>query len=438
MSSLASPRRRLCIIGGGPVGIETALAFANGGAYHVTLLERGNTFASNVSNWGHVRLFSPWAYNMSTLGRTVLPTVPDESVFPTGAELRSQYLAHLWEHLNKHAHVELRLNTTVIGLTRGTALKGDMAHRRGPFRVLSVTPNHDECLDEFDAVVDASGTYGNANRLGMGGLPALGERAMRQDPSVVYSLIPNVAAQICKYGHGRTTCVIGTGHSAITTINALRKLASNKEATTKEEEKEKTSSAVRLLWATRRMDNLYKNIPNDPLPQRVELNALGNALCGAKEGSMAAEKGFEGFDAVHLGGVQLGAMRRVTTAAGVSRIELTFQPLHEGKEVQTVVVDEVVANVGFRPDMAMARELQIHHCYATEGPMKLAAQLMAQGGGGGDCLAQTSGGAASLVCPEKDFLVLGMKSYGRSSTFLLKIGNEQVAHAMELLEGGAR
>ena len=32
--------------------------------------------------------------------------------------------------------------------------------------------------------------------------------------------------------------------------------------------------------------------------------------------------------------------------------------------------------------------LQVHYCYATEGPMKLAAALMAAGGGGGDCLAQ--------------------------------------------------
>ena len=69
--------------------------------------------------------------------------------------------------------------------------------------------------------------------------------------------------------------------------------------------------------------------------------------------------------------------------------------------------------------------------------MKLAAQLMsAAGGGSSDCLAQTSGGAESLLTPEQGFLCLGMKSYGRSSKFLLKIGNEQVAHAMRLLKGG--
>ena len=33
-------------------------------------------------------------------------------------------------------------------------------------------------------------------------------------------------------------------------------------------------------------------------------------------------------------------------------------------------------------------DCQVHYCYATEGPIKLAGALMAQGGGGGDCMAQ--------------------------------------------------
>ena len=36
--------------------------------------------------------------------------------------------------------------------------------------------------------------------------------------------------------------------------------------------------------------------------------------------------------------------------------------------------------------------------------------------------------------PERDFFVLGAKSYGRNSAFLLKLGFEQVASVLELLE----
>ena len=70
--------------------------------------------------------------------------------------------------------------------------------------------------------------------------------------------------------------------------------------------------------------------------------------------------------------------------------------------------------------------------------MKLAAALMAAGGGGGDCLAQVfrfssfilknlsalvwqvAPGPATLLTPEPGLLVLGMKSYGRGSAFLLR------------------
>ena len=75
----------------------------------------------------------------------------------------------------------------------------------------------------------------------------------------------------------------------------------------------------------------------------------------------------------------------------------------------------------------------MHQCYATSGPMKLAAALMSAGGGGGDCLAQVSQGPETLLSPEPGLLVLGMKSYGRNSAFLLKIGHQQVTDALALM-----
>jgi len=248
---------------------------------------------------------------------------------------------------------------------------------------------------------------------------------LSSDDAVVY-VIPDIARLRAQYGGGRTTAVIGTGHSAITTINELRLLA--KEET----ETSSSKAAVNLLWATRRATDLYEDIDDDPLPQRVQLNALGNALCGDDGATVN-----EGFSVRHLGGVQLVEMKR--NSGG--KIELTFESSSscstDETQLTTVAVDNVVANVGFRPDLEMTRELQVHRCYATEGPMTLAAALMAaSGSGGGDCLTQASAGKESLLCPEKNFLILGMKSYGRSSKFLLRVGNEQIAHAMELLDGG--
>ena len=96
-------------------------------------------------------------------------------------------------------------------------------------------------------------------------------------------------------------------------------------------------------------------------------------------------------------------------------------------------VDRIIANVGYSPDTNLGRELQIHECYATLGPMKLAAALAKQGGG--DCLTLSAGGSAVLLNPEPNFFILGAKSYGRNSHFLLKTGFDQVRELYTLLTG---
>jgi hypothetical protein len=94
-----------------------------------------------------------------------------------------------------------------------------------------------------------------------------------------------------------------------------------------------------------------------------------------------------------------------------------------------VTVDHVAVCAGFRPDVTLHRELQVHACYATEGPMRLAAAL----GGGGDCLAEQASGPELLRNPEPDFFVLGSKSYGRRSDFLLRTGHRQVEEVASLI-----
>lgn len=62
--------------------------------------------------------------------------------------------------------------------------------------------------------------------------------------------------------------------------------------------------------------------------------------------------------------------------------------------------------------------------------MKLAATLL---NATGDCLEQPAAGADLLKNPEPGFFVLGAKSYGRNSQFLLRVGVEQVSAVMGLL-----
>jgi hypothetical protein len=92
--------------------------------------------------------------------------------------------------------------------------------------------------------------------------------------------------------------------------------------------------------------------------------------------------------------------------------------------MRTVEAERILALHGGVPDDRIHRQLQFHECYATSGPMKLAAALL--GSAGGDCLTQESHGVETLLNPEPDFFVLGEKSYGRNNTFLLQVGWSQV------------
>jgi len=82
-------RRRLVVIGCGPIGIELSLAALQSNCFDVTIVERGEP-TQNVKDWGHVRLFSPNSLNTTALGLGVLDELnvphPQLNIFPTGHE----------------------------------------------------------------------------------------------------------------------------------------------------------------------------------------------------------------------------------------------------------------------------------------------------------------------------------------------------------------
>jgi hypothetical protein len=103
-----------------------------------------------------------------------------------------------------------------------------------------------------------------------------------------------------------------------------------------------------------------------------------------------------------------------------------------GAGPERIEVDRVLSLTGAVGDHGLYRQLQVHECYATAGPMALAAALL--GAAGGDCLEQTGHGAETLRNPEPGFFILGAKSYGRNSQFLMRIGWEQISDVFGLLD----
>ena len=53
----------IAIIGGGPVGLAAAAHLLERGERPI-LLEAGESVGANVLDWGHVRMFSPWKFNV--------------------------------------------------------------------------------------------------------------------------------------------------------------------------------------------------------------------------------------------------------------------------------------------------------------------------------------------------------------------------------------
>ncbi len=384
--------QRIAVIGAGPVGLEAALqAVARG--FEVQVFECGAAGAA-MRKWGHVRMFSPLAMNTSELGRQHTGITNGAHEFLTGAEFAGRYLQPLAESLGDR----IMTQTRVTGIGRAGALKGDLIglpeRAMRPFQLL-VEHEGSERVEEADVVLDCSGTFSQPGALGPGGVPVPGERDCAE--SIFYG-VPDVAGALRERFAGQRILVIGAGHSAATVVLALAEVAA-------------AHAGTEVHWIVRKSAaQPAVGVPDDPLPARAALARRVNEYAAAAKW-------------LHFrAGRQVRRMRR--NGDGVE-VEL-------GPEAELLTVDAIVAATGFRPDTALSRELQVSLCYATEGTLPLAAQLL--GETGGDCLAVGSFGVDSLRHPEPGYFVLGMKSYGRASDFLIRTGYEQVTSVFDWLD----
>ena len=376
---------RIAILGAGPVGLEAALAAVTRGD-EVTVYEAAAQVGGNVRSWSHVRTFTPWDMLVSPRVRALLSAAPSGDALPTGAELVAQVLEPL--AATPALAGRIRTSTRVRAVAREGLLKheeiGSAVRAERRFRLLLEHADGSESVEHADAVIDATGTYGNPNRLGDGGIDAVGERAFEH--RITRQLAPVEPAWA-----GRTFLLTGAGASAQTAARDVAAFA-------------RDAPGTRVIWAVRDPDPDWGAVPDDSLPARAALNASSHELQhGASEAVRVVT------------GVVTEALR-----GSDGRIAVTLR--NGGSE--EVLVDHVLALNGGVGDAAIYRQLQVHECYATLGPMKLAAQLLASSGA--DCLAVGPAGPDALRNPEPGFFILGAKSYGRNSQFLLRTGSQQV------------
>ncbi|KUL35489.1 NAD(P)-binding domain-containing protein [Streptomyces regalis] len=374
----------VAILGAGPVGLDAALACADAG-WPFTVYEAADAAGAHVRAWGHVRLFTPWELNASHRMRAHFTDVPTDDTCPTGTELVTHLLQPLAE-LPALAD-RIRYRTRVAGIARTGLLKheqiGTGVRAAAPFTLLLDTPDGEDTA-EATLVLDCTGTYAHPNTLGDGGIPAPGERALNHR---ITRTIPDTADPTRWRG---TVLLIGAGKSAQTAARDLAALP-----------------GTRLVWAVRSPAPDWGAIPDDALPARQELVDASQALVDGGCDRVTVHTG------AHVQSLQADDDRirvRLATTAGP----------------RAVSADHIVSLTGYTGDPTLYRQLQVHECYATGAPMNLSAALLAATGASTDCLAQPTPGIDQLRTPEPDFFILGAKSYGRLSTFLLRTGYQQV------------
>jgi thioredoxin reductase len=395
-----SETRRIAVLGAGPIGLEAAL-YARTLGFPVTIYERGHV-GQYVRSWGHVRLFSPFGMNSTPLGRVTLrnATFPGDGDCVTGIEHVNAYVAPLAaSDLLKDC---IQTETAVVQVGRAGFLKsespGDAKRGERPFRLL-LRKGNVERVDEVDVVLDCTGTYANHRWLGDGGIPAIGEIAAHNQTAY---WLDDVLGQRKGHYAGKSILLVGSGYSAATTACLLSTLA-------------EAHPEMWIVWLARgQRRQPLPRIPNDPLKERDRLAARANNLATRGDGN-----------------IEFHAM---ATAVSVEWNNNTFKV---GTRIngadRTWEVDRLIANVGYAPDATLYRELQVHECYASQGPMALSAALLKQGAV--DCLAIAATGPAALKTTEPNFFILGAKSYGRNSHFLLRMGFEQVRDVFTLITG---
>ncbi len=385
------------VIGAGPIGLAAAVHLIARGETPL-VLEAGPSVATSVRKWGHVRLFSPWEFNIDPLAAALLTAAgwvaPDPHAYPTGAALIEQYLAPLAAHPAIAPH--LRFGSQVRTITRQGLDKLKTAGRdSAPFVVFVEDADGNESAIIAKAVIDASGTYATPNPLGAHGTPALGERGLAS--AITYGLADVLGAERAHYA-GKRIAVVGSGHSAFNVLQDLVALAESAPGTS-------------ITWIVRRtkMDGAaYGGGAKDQLAARGALGQVIQQLVETNKVNLIT-----GFKIDRL----TPANQQVLIHAGAR----TLGPF-----------DAVIATTGFRPDLHMLQEVRLNLDPAVESPAALAPLIDPNLH---SCGTVRPHGAEELRHPEPNFYIVGMKSYGRAPTFLMRTGYEQVRSVVAAIAG---
>lgn len=393
MSSFALP---VVIIGAGPVGLAAA-AHVRSRRLTPLVFEAGSSAAAGIGRWGHVRMFSPWKFNVDAEAVAILErhgwVMPDGDAYPTGRELVDHYLEPLAGTSELAPFIRFNSRVTAVARQDHDLMK-DAGRDTAPFLVRVAGPDGEQDV-LAQAVIDASGTIDTPGVLGASGLPAVGERSAAD--RIFYGIPDVLGIHRARYA-GRRVLVAGSGHSA---LNALLDLA----AVAAED------AQTHIVWAIRRpvIGQLLGGAGgNDQLQERGKLGSRVRALLDAGRLELVT-----GFQADRVTQTRDG----LVVSAGTRQLQ---------------AVDEIIVATGFRPDWSILSEVRLDLDPAVQSPRPLAPLIDPNVH---SCGTVRPHGAEELKQPDGNLFIIGMKSYGRAPTFLLLTGYEQARSVVAAIAG---
>ena len=388
----------VAVIGAGPVGLAAAAHLLERGLEPL-VLEAGPTAGAAIREWGHVRLFSTWRYNLDAASVRLLERTGWEAPRPTALPYGHQMVTDYLEPLAATPELKNRIVTDarVEAVSRQDMDKGrSQGRNEAPFLLRIRRSTGEQAELQARAVIDASGTWATPAPLGSSGLSAPGEAEARAS-----GLVTRPLPDVTRGGFaGRRTLVVGAGHSAANMVLDLARLA-------------RTSPGSEVLWAIRAATpaRAYGGGNADQLPARGQLGTRLRAAVDA--GTVQLLTGFHISRIAPLGGT-------VTVHAA------------DGRRVEA---DRLIPATGFRPDLSILAEVRLDLDPAVDAPRALGPLIDPDFH---SCGTVPAHGAGILAQPEKDFYLAGSKSYGRAPTFLMATGYEQVRSIAAALAGDAR
>ncbi|MEN9545057.1 MAG: hypothetical protein RLZZ598_1890 [Pseudomonadota bacterium] len=390
----------VAVLGAGPVGLAAAAQLIERGIPFF-ILEAASTVGANLLDYGHVRLFSPWRYDIDqTMARLLAPTgwqAPDPQALPLAREVVEHVLAPFAQLPQVAA--ALQLNTRVLSVTREGFDKVKSAGRESAPFVIRAVRQGETCELKARAVIDSTGTWNHPNPVGASGLPAIGEQDVAQH---IFYGIPDVLGAHSTRFAGKRTLVVGAGHSAANALLSLAELA-------------RKAPGTQLVWSVRSpaLTRVFGGGDADALPAR---GALGASLRQLRDS----------------GGLQFQAGLRIThihkrdgrlSVRGVDA---------EGREQALDGIDHIICATGQRPDLLLTKELRVKldpwlESNEALGPL-IDPNLHS-------CGTVRPHGHRELGHPEPGLYTLGVKSYGRAPTFLMATGFEQARSVVAAIAG---